>query len=288
MKSKWRVMLSVVAAVFLLSLLAVPVLAATTATRTIGDTTLTVGQSTTVTVSITTDEFSVVLTEDVPAGLEMSDPTASGGDVAFARLATGEFIWLNTDESALGPVTASYTLTATAAGSYPIGGTVIDIEANVVATVAGDSSVVVSGAAGTTATRAITDTSLEVGQSTAVTVTIETDEFSVILRDVVPAGWPVSGAGASGADVSTYSAGTGEFLWLDTDGDALGTVTAIYTLTVPAGAEGTTGYINGTVIDNEENEVATVGGDSAITVEDGEAPPGDYPSFTDWLTSWIS
>ncbi len=278
MKNKWRVMLSVIAAVFLLSLLVVPVLGATTATRTIGDTTLTVGQSTTVTVSITTtDEWCLVLTEAVPAGLAMSAVTPSAGGTYNAG--TGEILWLDIGQNPLGTVTVSYTLTATAGGNYTIAGTVVDDGANVVATV--DSSVAVSGGvAGTTATRTIGDTSLTVGQSTAVTVSITTtDEWCLILTEAVPAGLAMSAVTPSAG--GTYNAGTGEILWLDIGQNPLGTVTVSYTLTGTALGSYT---ITGTVIDDEENVVATVNSSVAVN---GEAPPGEYPSFTAWLDWWI-
>jgi len=274
MKSKWRVMLSVVAAVFLLSLLAVPVLAATTATRAIGDTSLEVGQSTTVTVTITTtDEFAVVLTEDVPAGLTMSNVVTDGAYNA----AESQVVWLDIGQNPLGTVTVSYTLTATAIGSYIIAGTVIDIGENVVATV--NSSVVVSGGvAGTTATRGIVDTTLTVGQNTTVTVSITTDEFAVVLTEDVPAGLTMSNVVTDG----TYNAAESQVVWLDVGQNPLGTVTVSYTLTATAVGSY---IISGTVIDIDENVVATV--DSSVTVYEEAPPAAEYPSFTGWLDWWI-
>ena len=266
MKNKGRILLSVVAAVFLLSLLAVPVLAATTATRAIGDNTLEVGQSTAVTVTITTDEWCVILTEAVPTGLTMSNVVTDGAYSAD----TGEVLWLDIGQNPLGTVTVSYTLTAVAPGSYTIAGTVVDNEENVVATV--DSSVTVSGVApDTTASRAIGDTSLEVGDSTAVTVTITTDEWCVILTEEVPTGLTMSNVVTDGA----YNADTGEVVWLDVGQNPLGTVTVSYTLTATAVGSYT---ITGTVIDNEENVVATV--ESAVTVG---VPPTELRTFADWV-----
>ena len=134
-----------------------------------------------------------------------------------------------------------------------------------------------------TATRDIADQTLEAGQSTTVTVTITTDEYSLALTEEVPAGWEMTAAAASGADdVNIAKEATGEFLWLNTDMNPLGTITATYTLTVPAGAAATTYYIAGTVMDDEEN-TWDVGGDIAITVEEEAPPPTEFLTFADWM-----
>jgi len=129
-----------------------------------------------------------------------------------------------------------------------------------------------------TATRDIADQTLEAGQSTTVTVTIDTDEWCIVLTEEVPAGWTVSNVVTDGA----YNADTGEILWLDIGMNPLGTITATYTLTVPAGAAATTYYIVGTVMDYEEN-TWDVGGDIAITVEEEAPPPTEFLTFADWM-----
>ena len=266
-----RKVIPIVATLMLLALLMpATVLASATATRDIADTTLDPGDSTTVTMTINpVGETTIVLLEEVPAGWEISDASSTGATLPILNAPAGEFVFLNIDGSELGTLTLTYTLTVpagAAADTYDIVGTVQDGEENTLTTV--ESSITVGGVpSATTATRDIVNTSLNAGDSTGVTVTINpVGETTIVLLEEVPAGWEISDASSTGATLPILNAPAGEFVFLNIDGSELGTLTLTYTLTVPAGAAADTYDIVGTVQDGEENILTTVGGDSSINV----------------------
>ena len=128
--------------------------------------------------------------------------------------------------------------------------------------------------ASATATRDIVDTTLNPGESTGVTVTINpVGETTILLVEEVPAGWVISAASSTGATLPILNAATGEFVFLNIDGSDLGTVVLTYTLTVPLGTSAGAYATVGTVKDGGENILTTVGGDTTITV-------GGVPSAT--------
>ncbi len=256
MKKRWKVIAAVVTALFLFTLVAVPVLAQTTATRDIADQTLAPGGSTNVTVTINNAQIQALgLDEDPPAGWPVAEVDSAGGMYNATEI---EWFWLQANA---GTVTVIYNLTVplgTPAGVYPIAGTLVSGEGTVA--IGGETTITVSGAPGaTTATRNIADQTLAPGGSTNVTVTINNAQLQALgLDEDPPASWPVAAVDNGGAQ---YNATEIEWFWLQA---AAGTVTVIYNLTVPLGTADGTYDIAGTLVSGEGT--VAVGGETTITV----------------------
>ena len=119
----------------------------------------------------------------------------------------------------------------------------------------------------TTATRDITDQTLEPGDTTQVTVTIDVAEAEALALDEnIPTGWTLAQVSADPA-ASAFNANTNEWVWFQA---AVGTITVVYDLTAPADADGSY-TIAGTIVGEDWSDA--VGGETEITVSPTPEPP---------------
>jgi len=134
-------------------------------------------------------------------------------------------------------MTVVYDLTvpADADGSYTIAGTIVGEDWS--EAVGGETEITVAGVPpeATTATRDIADQTLAPGDTTQVTVTIDVAETEALALDEdIPAGWTLTQVSEDPV-ADTYNANTNEWVWFQA---AVGTITVVYDLTVPADADG--------------------------------------------------
>jgi PGF-CTERM protein len=226
--------------------------------RTISPTSLPAGNTFTVTVDVTVTGtvYGPVLNEDIPAGWTVTS--------AGASYSAAETTWIWLDEVTAGTKTVIYEVTVptgTAAGNYPVTGTVL-------ATVGGETIgpdgvtgnnlvTVIDGGTGETDTiagdRTISPPSLPAGNTFTVTVDVIVTGtvYGPVLNEDIPAGWTVTEVANAGA---SYSAA--ETTWM----------TVVYDVTVPTGTANGDYPVTGTVL-------ATVGGSGigpySVTGDDG-------------------
>ena len=123
------------------------------------------------------------------------------------------------------------------------------------------------------ATRDISDQTVEAGSTFTVTLTLTANEDiqAPTLDEALPTGWTVTEVDNGGA---TYKAATTEWVWT-TAMPSGETKTVIYDVTVPAGTTPQDYDITGQASAYEVSPV-TIGGESTVTV--GTASPAPSPS----------
>jgi len=237
------------------------------ATRDISDQTVEAGSTFTVTLTLTAnkDIQAPALDENLPAGWTVTDVLNSG---ATYEAATTEWIWATAmprGETKL--VIYDVTVPADATPhDHNITGQASAYEVNPVV-ISGESTVTVES--GTTvdpvsATRDISDQTVEPGSTFTVTLTLTAKEDiqAPALKENLPAGWTVTDVLNSGA---TYKASTTEWIWTAAMSSGE-TKTVIYDVTVPASATPhDCYYITGQASAYNVSHVA-IGGESKVTI----------------------
>ena len=236
------------------------------ATRDISDQTVEAGSTFTVTLTLTANEDiqAPTLDENLPAGWTVTEVDNGG---ATYKPSTNEWVW-----SAAMPSgetkTVIYDVTVLADATpqdYDITGQASAYEVSPVA-IGGESTVTVES--GTTAdpisaTRDISDQTVEAGSTFTVTLTLTANEDiqAPTLDENLPAGWTVTEVDNGGA---TYKPSTNEWVWSAAmpSGE---TKTVIYDVTVLADATPQDYDITGQASAYEVSPVA-IGGESTVTV----------------------
>ncbi|MCX9081535.1 MAG: SpaA isopeptide-forming pilin-related protein [Candidatus Methanoperedens sp.] len=114
---------------------------------------------------------------------------------------------------------------------------------------------------GVTVTREIEKESLRFGESTNITIRINSDVTqALVLQESIPPGWNL---GRISDDAQGFKNSSNEWVWSNVTPGA--TITVIYQLTNSTGANIGTYYINGT-IGNPDGIIANVSGDNMITL----------------------
>jgi Carboxypeptidase regulatory-like domain len=117
-------------------------------------------------------------------------------------------------------------------------------------------------ASGVNAEREIKKQSLSQGESTNITIRINTNIIQALaLKEVIPAGWNFT---RISDDADDFRNSTNEWIWSNVTPGI--TKTVIYAITAPTDATIGTYYINGT-IKNSSGIIAVVGGNNIITLE---------------------
>jgi hypothetical protein len=112
------------------------------------------------------------------------------------------------------------------------------------------------------ATRKIEKESLRLGESTNITISINSNVIQALaLQESIPAGWNLK---TISDDADDFNNNSNEWVWLNVTPGI--TRTVIYTITAPAGASIGTYYINGT-ISNSSGVIAIVGENKMITLD---------------------
>jgi N-acetylneuraminic acid mutarotase len=112
------------------------------------------------------------------------------------------------------------------------------------------------------ATRSIEKESLRSGESTNITIRINSNVIQALaLQESIPAGWNLT---IISDDADDFNNNTNEWVWLNVTPGI--TRTVIYSITAPAGASIGTYYINGT-ISNSNGVIAIVGENNMITLD---------------------
>ena len=250
------------------------------ATRDISDQTVNPGSTFTVTLTLTANEDiqAPTLDENLPTGWTVTDVLNSG---ATYNASTTEWIWVTAmprGETKL--VIYDVTVPASAAlQDYDITGQASAHEVSPVA-IGGESTVTVES--GTTAdpisaTRDISDQTVEAGSTFTVTLTLTANEDiqAPTLDETFPAGWTVTEVDNGGA---TYKPSTNEWVWSAAmpSGE---TKTVIYDVTVSASATPQDYGITGQASAYEVSPVA-IGGESKVTVRTAAAPQSEVPILT--------
>ena len=237
------------------------------ATRDISDQTVEPGSTFTVTLTLTANEDiqAPALKENLPAGWTV---TAVDHDGATYNASTTEWVWATAmprGETKLVIYDVTVPAGATPQG-YDITGQASAHDVSPAA-IGGESIVTVES--GTTvdpisATRDISDQTVEPGSTFTVTLTLTTNEGiqAPALDETLPAGWTVTEVDNGGA---TYKAATTEWVWA-TAMSSGETKTVIYDVAVPASATPHGYYyITGQVSAYNVSPVA-IGGESKVTV----------------------
>ncbi|MCJ7523513.1 MAG: NEW3 domain-containing protein [Dehalococcoidia bacterium] len=235
-----------------------------TASRTIATPSLAPGESTEVTVTLTSelDEAkSFALQETIPDDWTLTQVT---DDASAFQDSTNTWVWFSVAAGATKTVTYTLTVPGGAAiGQHPITGTVTADEMS--NSIGGDNCITVTGdgVTGTaSATRSIAVTTLMPGGSTEVTV-----EFtsllgvakSFALEENIPAGWTLT---RGTDDASAFQPTTNTWVWFSVAAGDTKTVT--YSLTAPAGAAEGIYNVTGTVTADEVSNV--VGGQVTVVI----------------------
>jgi len=253
------------------------------ATRDISDQTINPGSTFTVTLTLTANEDiqAPTLDETFPAGWAVTAVLNSG---ATYKASTNEWVWTTVMPSGeTKTVIYDVTVPADAAPKdYYITGQASAYEVSPV-TIGGESTVTVeSGTTGDpiSATRDISDQTINPGSTFTVTLTLTANEDNVhapALDENLPAGWTVTEVDNGGA---TYKATTTEWVWSAAMSSGE-TKTVTYKVTVPASATPKDYYITGQASAYEVSPV-TIGGESKVTVRTAAPPQSEVPILTSY------
>jgi hypothetical protein len=177
--------------------------------------------------------------------------TDMNGTYTFGELAAGNYTVeevLQVDWMQTLPSTSTYNLTLAAEENV----TGIDFGNNLI----------LPQASGVNAKREIEKEALSQGESTNITIRINSNVIQALaLKEVIPAGWNFTGISD---DADGFKNSTNEWVWSNVTPGI--TKTVIYTITAPIGATMGTYYINGT-ISNSGRVIAIVGGNNIITLD---------------------
>ncbi|MEA1893824.1 MAG: hypothetical protein U9N36_01215 [Euryarchaeota archaeon] len=249
------------------------------ATRDISDQTVEAGSTFTVTLTLTANEDiqAPTLDENLPAGWAVTDVSNDG---ATYKAASTEWVWTTAMPSGE-TRTVVYEVTVPAGATpqdYDITGQASAHEVSP-ATIGGESAVTIES--GTTvdpmsATRDISDQTVEAGSTFTVTLTLTANEDiqAPTLDENLPAGWAVTDVSNDGA---TYKAASTEWVWT-TAMPSGETRTVVYEVTVPAGATpqdyDITGQTSAYAVDPVD-----ISGESTVTIETA-SPLTEVPVMT--------
>ncbi|MEA1893825.1 MAG: hypothetical protein U9N36_01220, partial [Euryarchaeota archaeon] len=239
------------------------------ATRDISDRTVEAGSTFVVTITLTANEDiqAPMMDENLPTGWAVT--VVDNGGAAY-RTSTTEWVWM-TAMSSGETRTVVYEVTVPAGTTpqdYDITGQTsayavdpVDISAESIVTIESRTTV-----DPISATRNISDRTVEAGSTFTVTLTLTANEDiqAPTLDENLLTGWTVTEVSNDGA---TYKAATTEWVWT-TAMSSGETRTVIYDVTVPAGTMPQDYRITGQASAHEVSP-STIGGESAVTIESG-------------------
>ncbi|CAG0979495.1 hypothetical protein METP1_01691 [Methanosarcinales archaeon] len=236
----------------------------TIAVRIIGKESLRFGESTNITVDISSNMSQALsFHEIIPAGWNL---TRISDDADAFKNSTRESIWFNVSPGI--NKTVIYRLTApdnASIGTYHINGA-ISSASGVIAVVQGDNTITLNlippQPSVVNATRQIEKESLRQGESTNITIRISSNmNKALALQELIPRGWNLT---RISGDADAFNSRTSEWIWFNVSPGINKTV--IYRLTAQDNASIGTYHINGT-ISSKSGVIAVVQGDNSITFD---------------------
>jgi len=268
---KLRRVLPAIGIVMLAAALVVPgvVLASpATATRSFSDSTVDPGDS--IVVAMTAAGYGAFgqVVETLPSGFTYVSSSLPSGQVTEEAGNKVKF-------TLLGDASFTYTVTASSVeGVYTFSGIIKDADMAEFA-VTGDTTVTV-GAGGVVASATRTLPAAAVAPGANFTVAIAAADYGTFgqVVETLPAGFSYVSSSLPADQIEEAAGNKVEFTLL---GDAS------FTYTVTASTVEGDYYFSGIIKDVDMNEFA-VGGDIAVTVEEGAAP-GEYGTFADWINA---